>query len=73
MPRPIPLKSVIKVIRSKGFVLVSQKGSHAKFRKEGNTKHTVILKMSRKEVPHGTFQAILLQSGFKASDFFEKK
>ncbi|MBM2821190.1 MAG: hypothetical protein HW405_950 [Candidatus Berkelbacteria bacterium] len=73
MPRPIPLKQVIRGLRDKGFFFVSQKGSHAKFRKPGNPTRTVIVKMAKKEVPHGTFQSILLQSGLKESDFREEK
>ena len=69
MPKPIPLKQVTKVLRDKGFFFVSQKGSHAKFRKQGNPTRTVIVKMAKKEVPYGTFQSILLQSGLKESDF----
>jgi predicted RNA binding protein YcfA (HicA-like mRNA interferase family) len=69
MPRPIQLKTVIKVLEKNGFVSISQKGSHRKFRKkEVNTK-TVIIKMGKKEIPHGTFQSILLHSGLKESDF----
>lgn len=71
MPRPIPLRQVIKVLRDKGFFFVSQKGSHAKFRKLGNPTRTVIVKMAKKEVPHGTFQSILLQAGLKEGDFRE--
>lgn len=72
MPRPIPLKIVIKVLRLKGFIFVSQSGSHAKYRKVGNPTRTVIVKMSKKEIPHGTFQSILLLSGLKESDFRKK-
>lgn len=73
MPRPIQLKLIIRVLREKGFFFISQKGSHGKFRKEGHPTRTVIIKMSKKEVPHGTFQSILLQSGLKESDFCGKK
>jgi len=73
MPRPIPLKIVLKVLKAKGFFFVSQKGSHAKFRKYGAPVRTVIVKMSKKEIPHGTFQSILLQSGLKENDFRDKK
>ncbi|MBI1975651.1 MAG: type II toxin-antitoxin system HicA family toxin [Candidatus Vogelbacteria bacterium] len=73
MPRPIPLKQVIRVLRDKGFFFVSQKGSHAKFRKPGSPTRTVIVKMAKKEVPYGTFQSILLQSELKESDFREEK
>ncbi len=72
MPRPIQLKIIIKVLREKGFFFVSQKGSHAKFRKTGSQTRTVILKMAKKEVPHGTFQSILFQSGLDESDFRKK-
>ena len=73
MPRPIPLKLVLRILKVKGFFFISQKGSHAKFRKEGNPTRAVIIKMSKKEIPHGTFQSILLQSGLKESDFRDKK
>lgn len=69
MPKPIKLKIIIRVLQKKGFFFVSQKGSHAKFRNEGNPTHTVIVKMGKKEVPYGTFQSILLLSGLKESDF----
>ena len=69
MPRPIALKQVIKVLQAKGFIFISQKGSHAKFRKEGNPTRTVIVKMGKKEIPYGTFQSILLLSGLKENDF----
>jgi predicted RNA binding protein YcfA (HicA-like mRNA interferase family) len=69
MPKPIVLKRVIKTLRENGFFFVSQNGSHAKFRKIGNPTKTVIVKMSKKEIPFGTFQSILLQSGLEESDF----
>jgi len=69
MPRPIALKRVIKVLREEGFFFVSQSGSHAKFRKIGNPTKTVIVKTSKKEIPHGTFQSILLHSGLDEDNF----
>lgn len=73
MPKPILLKTIIRVLKDKGFFFISQKGSHAKFRKIGNPNRTVIVKMSKKEIPYGTFQAILLQSELEESDFRDKK
>lgn len=73
MPKPILLKTIIKVLRKNGFVFVSQNGSHGKFRRVGNPTRTVIIKMNKKEIPHGTFQSIILQSGLKESDFRDKK
>ncbi len=72
MPRPISLKLVLDVLAQKGFFFVSQRGSHAKFRKSGTPVRIVIVKMSKKEIPHGTFHAILMQSGLKESDFRER-
>lgn len=69
MPNPISLKTVLKILHKNGFVLVSQKGSHAKYRKMSNPTRTVIVKMSKKEIPHGTFKSILLQSGLAEQDF----
>ena len=72
MPRPIKLRLVLKVLRAKGFIFISQTGSHAKFRRVGNPAKTVILKMGKKEIPHGTFQSVLLLSGLEESDFKKK-
>ena len=69
MPRPIALKLVLKVLLKNGFVLVSQKGSHAKYRKSGNPVRTVIVKTTKKEIPHGTFKSILNQSALTEQDF----
>lgn len=69
MPRPIQLKIVLRILQEKGFFFISQRGSHAKFRKHGKPTKTVIVKMGKKEIPHGTFQSILLLSGLKESDF----
>ena len=72
MSRPIPLKLIVKILKINGFFFVSQKGSHAKFRKLGTPTKTVIIKMNKKEIPHGTFQSILLQSGLQKNDFLKK-
>lgn len=66
------MKLVLKVLRAKGFIFISQSGSHVKFRKLGNPTKTVIVKMGKKEIPHGTFQSILLLSGLQESDFRKK-
>lgn len=62
-------KHIIKILESKGFVFVSQKGSHKKFRKIGQATLTVIVPDNRKEVPMGTFKSILRQSGLTENDF----
>lgn len=73
MPKPISLSLILKVLRQRGFFFVRQKGSHARFRKKGNPTKNVTIKTTEKEIPYGTFQSILLQSGLKESEFFEDK
>jgi predicted RNA binding protein YcfA (HicA-like mRNA interferase family) len=72
MPKPYKLKLIIKVLESKGFVFISQAGSHAKYRKKGKPTLTVIVPIHGKEVPHGTFRSILRQSGL-VEDYFNNK
>ncbi|MFA4830635.1 MAG: type II toxin-antitoxin system HicA family toxin [Patescibacteria group bacterium] len=71
MPKPVLLRLVLQVLQEKGFFFVRQKGSHARYRKVGNPTRNVTLKVGKKEIPYGTFQSILLQSGLKESDFFD--
>ena len=72
MPKPIKLKDVLWVLKHQGFFLVRQKGSHARFEKKtAETTFKVTVKVSKKDIPYGTFQSILLQSGLKEGDFRE--
>jgi len=57
---------IIKVLRRHGFELVSQRGSHQKFRKG---ERIVIVPAERKEMPIGTFRSIMRQSGLTPKDF----
>jgi len=72
MPRPYTLKLILKVLENMGFYFVSQTGSHAKYRKDGDTILTIIIPIHNKEIYYGTFCSILKQSGLKKEDF-EKK
>ncbi|MDO8492088.1 MAG: type II toxin-antitoxin system HicA family toxin [bacterium] len=70
MPKLPSSEEIITGLRKKGFVFVSQKGSHAKFRKYlGSSILTTIIPMERKEIPIGTFRSILRQSGLRKEDF----
>ncbi len=60
---------IIKVLQKRGFVFISQKGSHAKFRKSENPTLTVIIPADRKEIPFGTFKSILRQANLSEDDF----
>jgi len=67
MPKRYTAKQIIKVLKIKGFFLVSQRGSHKKFRnKEGVV---TIVPEHKKEVTPGTFSQILKQTGILRSEF----
>lgn len=66
MPELYSSGYIIKILKKRGFVFVSQKGSHQKFRKDSNI---VIVPSPKKEIPMGTFHSILRQSGLRKEDF----
>ncbi|MDQ2735572.1 MAG: type II toxin-antitoxin system HicA family toxin [Pseudomonadota bacterium] len=63
---------MIKVLRSDGFVFISQRGSHIKYRKTGDPTLTVIIPAGRKEIPRGTLRSILRQAGLDESTFDDR-
>jgi predicted RNA binding protein YcfA (HicA-like mRNA interferase family) len=63
MPRLYSSAHVVKTLEREGFQFVSQRGSHAKYRKAGDPVRTVIVPAARKEIPRGTLRSILRQSG----------
>ena len=65
-------KFIIKVLLNRGFIYISQKGSHAKFRKNSHIILTVIVPVNKKEIPIGTFKSILRQSKLTENDFKNK-
>lgn len=69
MPKLYSSAYIVKVLQSNGFVYVSQKGSHVKFRKFGESVLTVIVPANKKEIPIGTFRSILRQACLIEDDF----
>ncbi|RJQ32035.1 addiction module toxin, HicA family [Candidatus Parcubacteria bacterium] len=69
MPKLFSSKIIIKALEREGFVFISQKGSHAKYRKHGSGVLTVIVPMNKKEIPYGTFKSIMRQSRLEEEDF----
>ncbi|MDO8559066.1 MAG: type II toxin-antitoxin system HicA family toxin [bacterium] len=69
MPKLYSSAHIIKVLQGKGFIYISQRGSHVKFRKVGRPTLTVIIPANRKEIPVGTFRSILRQSCLPKDDF----
>jgi len=62
MPKLYSSDYIIKVLKSKGFDIISQKGSHIKLRKPGKPTLSVIVPAERKEMPIGTFRSIFKTS-----------
>jgi len=63
-------KEVNKKLNRLGFELVSQKGSHAKFRKSENNKvTTVIVPQAKKQIPRGTMKSIIRQAKLTTEEF----
>ncbi|WKZ60590.1 MAG: type II toxin-antitoxin system HicA family toxin [Cyclobacteriaceae bacterium] len=55
-------KAVIKLLEERGFVLHRVKGSHHIFKSHDGSKR-VIVPMHNRDLPKGTFYAILKQAG----------
>ncbi|HRZ95616.1 MAG TPA: type II toxin-antitoxin system HicA family toxin [Candidatus Moranbacteria bacterium] len=72
MPKLYSSLEIIKVLQKKGFIYISQKGSHAKFRKIGSPTLTVIVPAGKREIPFGTFRSILRQANLTEDDFRKK-
>ncbi|MEK7665700.1 MAG: type II toxin-antitoxin system HicA family toxin [Patescibacteria group bacterium] len=71
MPNLFSSDEIIKVLAKRGFVFISQRGSHAKLRKVGNPTLIVIVPANKKEIPFGTFRSILRQSHLFENDFLD--
>jgi predicted RNA binding protein YcfA (HicA-like mRNA interferase family) len=68
MPKLLSSRAIIKILESNGFVFVSQRGSHAKYRKGSAT---AVVPTPRKEIPIGTFRSIVRQSGLDRKTFLK--
>jgi predicted RNA binding protein YcfA (HicA-like mRNA interferase family) len=66
MPKLLSSTRVVKVLQREGFIFISQRGSHAKFRRASAT---VIVPMAKKEIPQGTLRSIIRQSGLAPEKF----
>jgi predicted RNA binding protein YcfA (HicA-like mRNA interferase family) len=69
MPKLYSSEQITRTLEAEGFVFVSQRGSHVKYRKTASPTLTVIVPAGRKEIPRGTFRSILRQSGLDESAF----
>ena len=62
-------REVIAILRRHGFVLVSQRGSHQKWRNDKTGKQVIIPYHKGKRLPIGTLKAIIEGSGISPDEF----
>jgi len=67
MPRRLGSSEVIRVLLLHGFLPVSQRGSHSKYRNSAG--RIAIVPHPKKELPIGTTRSIIRQSGLSPKDF----
>jgi predicted RNA binding protein YcfA (HicA-like mRNA interferase family) len=60
---------VADILIKKGFMFVSQRGSHQKYT---NGKQIMILPAPRKEIPIGTLKSICRQAGIELNEMLNK-
>ena len=61
MPKLLSSEEIVKILLTNGFEFVSQNVSHQKYREASG--ETVIVPANRKQMPRGTAQSIIRQSG----------
>ena len=72
MPRKVArLKAseIIGILQKHNFVLISQRGSHQKWRNHITGKQVIVPYHKGKELPLGTMRSIIDGSGIPANDF----
>ena len=71
MSRRLPVRTaqeVVKVLRKHGFALITQKGSHQKWR-HANGRQVIVAVHGKKPIPIGTLKSIVQGSGLDVEDF----
>jgi predicted RNA binding protein YcfA (HicA-like mRNA interferase family) len=67
MPKRLGSSDVIRVLLHDGFLLVSQKGSHAKYKNAAG--RISIVPHPKKQLPIGATRSIIRQAGLSPRDF----
>jgi len=72
MPRKIPRytsEEVIKILQNNGFILLSQRGSHQKWRNSSTGKQVIVPHHKGKQLPLGTLRSIIEGSNIPENEF----
>ena len=68
LPR-LRANEIIKVLQQHGFILISQRGSHQKWRNNDTGKQVIIPYHKGKQLPLGTLRSIIEGSGISEEGF----
>jgi predicted RNA binding protein YcfA (HicA-like mRNA interferase family) len=72
MPRKIPrfkAAEVVNILQHHNFILISQRGSHQKWRNQSTGKQVIVPIHKGKELPLGTLISIIDGSGIPEGEF----
>ena len=61
-------KNLVRILEAKGFVLLRTKGSHHIYFNASSNKLTIVPMHGNKDIPKGTFFAILKQAGIDKNE-----
>jgi predicted RNA binding protein YcfA (HicA-like mRNA interferase family) len=63
VPRPLARRRLVRALERLGFIFVSQRGSHLKFKRAVAGGEVVVIVPNYREIPEGTVNSILAQAG----------
>lgn len=69
MLRPLPYREVARKLRAAGFVVVSQRGSHVKFKKPTTTGVIGVTVPRHRELEVGIIRSIIRRAGLSVREF----
>jgi len=67
----LPARDILKALGKAGFVIVSQRGSHIKLRRQRAGVERTVIVPNYDEVPRGVLASILRQAGMTRDEFLE--
>ena len=68
LPR-LKADEIIKILQQHGFILISQRGSHQKWRNNSTGKQVIAPYHKGKQLPLGTLRSIIEGSGIPEEEF----
>ena len=68
LPR-LKANEVIRILQQHGFILISQRGSHQKWRNSDTGKQVIVPYHKGKQLPLGTLRSIIEGSGIPEEEF----